>query len=47
MEIRIPRVQLGTNEDGVPIMAPATQPPQNYTACKITEAEYVYTVEVE
>jgi len=44
MEIRIQRVQVGVNEEGAPIMAPANQPPQNYTAVEITATEYVYQV---
>lgn len=44
MQIKIKRVQIGVNEDGVPITAPETQPPQNYASCEIKESEYVYTV---
>lgn len=45
MEIKIPRVQIGTNEEGTPIMGPETTPPERFTALEITETEYVYTVE--
>lgn len=31
MEIRIKKVQAGTNDEGTPIMAPETQPPARYT----------------
>ena len=42
--VKIKRVQVGTNDEGAPIMAPETQPPAKYTACEITPTEYVYTV---
>lgn len=42
--VKIKRVQVGTNEEGKPIMAPETQPPAKYTACEITPTEYVYQV---
>lgn len=45
MEIKIKRVQIGTNEEGAPIMAPETQPPAKYDACEITETHYIYTVQ--
>lgn len=47
MQIKIKRVQIGVNEDGVPVIAPETTPPSKYIECKITEAEYIYTVEDE
>jgi len=47
MEVRIPRVQIGVNEEGFPIMSPADNPPREFTACEITETEYIYTVEDE
>lgn len=42
--VKIKRVQVGTNDEGAPIMAPETQPPAKYTACEITPTEYVYQV---
>lgn len=42
--VKIKRVQVGTNEEGKPIMAPETQPPARYSECEITATEYVYTV---
>lgn len=44
MEIRIPRILLGKNEDGVPMYGPSEQTPERYIACEITETEYIYTV---
>jgi hypothetical protein len=44
MEIRIPRIQTGTNEENTPIMSPASDPPRDFTACEITPTEYVYQV---
>lgn len=43
-EIRIAKVFLGNNEEGVPMYGPASQPPERYAACEITETEYVYQV---
>lgn len=45
MEIRIPRVQIGTNEEGVPIMGPSEKPPERFVALERSETEYIYTVE--
>ena len=42
--IRIPRVLLGYNEDGAPMYGPEWSPPERYSACEITETEYIYTV---
>lgn len=42
--VKIKRVQVGTNDEGAPIIAPEAQPPARYTECEITAAEYVYTV---
>lgn len=44
MEIRIQRIQTGTNDEGTPIMSPASDPPRDFTACEITPTEYVYQV---
>lgn len=44
MEIRIARVQTGTNEDGIPIMGPDAQTPERFVSLEITETEYVYQV---
>lgn len=41
--VKIARVQVGVNEDGVPMFGPASQAPDGFVSVEITSTEYIYT----